>query len=66
MASFTGEMTRCSIGRNKHIVAGKNNMCSVGFGATYGGYCGSFGIRCEELDAKYEAMTNSMISWSID
>ena len=31
-----------------------------------GGYCGSFGIRCEELDAKYKAMTNSMISWSID
>lgn len=27
-----------------------------------GGYCGSFGIRCEELDAKYEAITNSMIS----
>ena len=42
MASFTGEMTRCSIGRNKHIVAGKNNMCSVGFGATYVGYCGSY------------------------
>ena len=31
-----------------------------------GGYCGSFRITCEELDAKYEAMINSMNSWAID
>ena len=31
-----------------------------------GGYCGSFCITCEELDAKYEAMINSMNSWTID
>lgn len=31
-----------------------------------GGYCGSFGIRCEELDTKYGAIMNSITDWSID
>ena len=31
-----------------------------------GVYCGSFCITCEDLDAKYEAMINSMNSWTID
>lgn len=31
-----------------------------------GGYCGSFCITCEELDAKYVAMMDSITSWTID
>ncbi|WP_343210619.1 M24 family metallopeptidase [Anaerolentibacter hominis] len=42
MANFSGKMTRCSIGRNKHMPAGKNQLITVGFGCHYGGYCGSY------------------------
>ena len=31
-----------------------------------GGYCGSFCITCEELDAKYETMINPMNNWTMD
>ena len=31
-----------------------------------GGYCGSFCITCEELDAKYEETMESIMNWSID
>lgn len=42
MANFSGKMTRCSIGRNKHMYAGKNQLVTVGFGCHFGGYCGSY------------------------
>lgn len=42
MGNFSGKMTRCSIGRNKHMRAGKDQLVTVGFGCHFGGYCGSY------------------------
>ncbi len=42
MGNFSGGMTRCSIGRNKHRYAGRNQLITVGFGCHFGGYCGSY------------------------
>lgn len=42
MGNFSGGMTRCSIGRNKHLQAGKKTLITVGMGARFGGYCGTY------------------------
>ena len=39
---FSGPLTRCSIGRSKHVRVGEGQILSLGFGCRYGGYCGSY------------------------
>lgn len=62
MGNFSGRMTRCSIGRNKHLRAGRGQVVTVGFGCHFGGYCGSysrpffFGTMPEQLKRELDFM----------
>lgn len=64
MANFTGESTRCSIGRNRHIASRENELITIGFGCHYGGYCGTYSRPF--MFGKMPSQLKNEISFMID